>query len=135
MKFWCSGIQFEKSIETAGHFVVVASYDFTLFIHFMSTYGWVVYVCTRPSMYYADSAKLICRLGTYELKVVSKSHSKFLYPKHGRSIKASLKPTPNILGQKWLPVNLRYFGSTYFQTWFKQFYEHNNIWTFNMWYK
>ena len=90
---------------------------------------WVSGICT------IDSAKLICRLGTYELKVVSKSHSNFLYPKHGRSIKASLKHAPNIFGQNWLWVNLRYFGSTYFQTWFKQFYEHNNIWTFNMWYK
>ena len=131
---------------------------------------WVSGIC---NMYHVDRAKLICRLGTYELKVVSKSHSNFLYPKHGCSIKASpgppqlarpprpgpcldfgfqytlirnncsnspwrpcsLKHAPNIFDQKWLRVNLRYFGSTYFQTWLKQFYEHNNIWTFNMWYK
>ena len=50
---------------------------------------WVSGICT---MYNVDSAKLICRLGTYELKVVSKSHSNFLYPKHGRFIKASPGP-------------------------------------------
>ena len=38
---------------------------------------WVSGVC----MYHVDSAKLICRLGTYELKVVSKSHSNFLISK------------------------------------------------------